>query len=207
MIIAGAGGHAVEILHIFDQLGQLGDLVFFDNTLKEEKKLFDRFRVICFEEVLNEQFIIDPRFVLGLGNPKYRQQLAVLLKSRGGVLASIVSPTASIGSFDVTLSPGLNIMTNVVIYNRVNIGEGTLLNTGCSIHHDVCIGDYCEICPGARILGGASVGDFSFIGTGAMVLPGITIGDDCVIGAGSVVNKNVNDGEKVVGVPARPSKG
>ncbi len=203
MIIAGAGGHAAEILHLFDQLGQLDDLVFYDNTLKEERKLFDRFRVICSDEALAEQFTIDPRFVLSLGNPIYRRQLADHLKSRGGELSSITSPTASIGRFDVHLEAGLNVMHQVVIYNRVRVGEGTLLNTACSIHHDVTIGKYCEICPGARILGGASVGDFSFLGSGAIILPGISISNNCVVGAGAVVTKDVDDNQKVSGIPAK----
>ncbi len=203
MLIAGAGGHAIEVLHIFDQLGQLDNLCFFDNTLKDEATLFGRFKVICLEEALAEKFSTNPRFVLGLGNPKYRKLLADHLQNHGGELTSVISPMASIGSFDVTLAVGLNVMPQVMIYNRVRIGEGCLLNTGCSIHHDVIVGQYCEICPGARLLGGVSVGEYSFIGSGAIVLPGISIGHNCIVGAGAVVTKDVGPNSKIKGIPAR----
>ena len=203
MVIAGAGGHAVEVLHIFDQLNALANLHFFDNTNSEEKLLFDRFRIIFAEHELEKTFKNDNRFVLGIGTPHEREKLALLLQEWGGALTSAISPTSNIGRFDVSLEAGLNIMSNVVISNRVKVGEGTLLNTACSIHHDVTVGKYCEVCPGARLLGHCKLGDFSFIGSGAIVLPGISIGNNCVVGAGAVVTKSVPDRRKVCGVPAR----
>ncbi len=195
----------MELLHIFDQCNELGELYFFDNTIEQEKVLFDRFKVLFSEEELANIFTRDNRFVLGLGNPGNRFRMAIMLVNIGGALNSIISPVASVGNFGVHLGIGLNIMSHVVIYNNVTIGDGVLLNTASSIHHDVSIGKYCEICPGARVLGGVSIGDFSFIGSGAVVLPGTKIGRNCIIGAGSLVTKDVYDGEKVFGVPARLS--
>jgi acetyltransferase-like isoleucine patch superfamily enzyme len=44
--------------------------------------------------------------------------------------------------------------------------------------------------------------NFSFIGSDAIVLPGITIGPNCVVGAGAVVTNNLEDEQKVTGMPA-----
>jgi sugar O-acyltransferase (sialic acid O-acetyltransferase NeuD family) len=202
MIIAGAGGHAIEILHIFDQLDQLENLDFFDNTLQKNKVLFDRFKVLRSKEDLEKNHRGDRCFVLGTGSPGLRQKLSALLREWDFSVTSVISPTASIGNFEVALGQGINVMNFVTIYNRVFVGEGTLLNTGCSIHHDVRIGEYAEICPGARILGGVTIGSYSFIGSGAIILPGVTVGNHCVIGAGAVVTKDVSDYKKVKGVPA-----
>jgi acetyltransferase-like isoleucine patch superfamily enzyme len=41
------------------------------------------------------------------------------------------------------------------------------------------------------------------IGSGATILCGVTIGEGAMVGAGAVVTRDVQDGETVVGVPAR----
>jgi len=46
------------------------------------------------------------------------------------------------------------------------------------------------------------IGAGTFIGSDTMLVAPLTIGKNAVTGAGAVVTKNVNDGEKVVGVPA-----
>lgn len=43
-----------------------------------------------------------------------------------------------------------------------------------------------------------------FIGHGAIVLPGVTIGPNAIVAAGAVVTRNVEPGDIVGGVPARP---
>ena len=50
------------------------------------------------------------------------------------------------------------------------------------------------------------VKDRAFIGMGANILPGIEIEVDAVIGAGAVVIKDVLEGEKVAGNPAKVLK-
>lgn len=47
------------------------------------------------------------------------------------------------------------------------------------------------------------IGEGTCIGPRAIILPGVTIGRNCVIAAGSVVNRDVPDGAKVIGSPAR----
>lgn len=55
----------------------------------------------------------------------------------------------------------------------------------------------------SRILLPVRIGENVWIGANALILPGITIGRNAIIGAGSVVTKDVDDGEIVVGNPAR----
>ncbi len=42
------------------------------------------------------------------------------------------------------------------------------------------------------------------IGSGAIIMCGVRLGKGCQIGAGAVVTANVQPGEQVIGVPARP---
>ena len=140
--------------------------------------------------------------MLGLGLPSHRRYLAKVFTDLGGELFSIISPYARIGSFDVQLGKGLNIMTNVIIYNEIKIGQGCLLNTSCSIHHNADIGDFCEISPGARILGDVKLGNDCRIGSNAIILPKLKIGNNVIVGAGAVVTKNVPDNTLAIGIPA-----
>jgi putative colanic acid biosynthesis acetyltransferase WcaF len=54
------------------------------------------------------------------------------------------------------------------------------------------------------VVGKIIIGEDAFVGARAFVMPGITIGARAVVGACSVVTKDVPDGARVAGNPARP---
>lgn len=204
MIIAGAGGHAIEILSVLSESDFQGEIYFFnDINSSPGTSLFNKYKVLTTIDEVKDIFKSDPSFVIGVGKPKARKTLSDKLSGAGGELQSVISPSAKLGKHEVILDRGLNIMTGAVITNRARIGEGSLVHIHCSIHHDVEIGAYCELSPGCRILGGATIGSYVSVGAGAIVLPGIMVGDHAVIGAGAVVTKNVAASETVVGVPAK----
>jgi sugar O-acyltransferase (sialic acid O-acetyltransferase NeuD family) len=203
MVIIGAKGHAKEILDIIHL--QDKPFCFFDDVSTDlPEKLYGKYKILRTKEEVLDWFKNDKRFVLGTGNCKLRFEMAEKFIGWNGELTSVVSGNSIIGSFGVDLHPGLNIMHQVVIYNDVRVGEGSLINTAASLHHDVKIGRYCEISPAARILGGVEIGDFCTVGSGAIILPKVKIGNNAIIGAGAVVNKNVPDNITVAGIPAIP---
>ncbi len=203
MVIAGAGGHAKEILGIFNQLKLEDEIHFFDDTGIEVKKpFFKNFSLLKTIAAAKEIFSQNPDFVLGVGSPDKRKAITEKLISAGGNLVSVISPFARIGENNNNLGNGLNIMTGAIITEGVIIGEGSLIHINVSVHHDCRIGKFCELSPGCIILGNVTIGDFSSIGAGAVLLPLVTIGKNVTIGAGSVVTKNISDGSFVKGVPA-----
>lgn len=204
MLIAGAGGHAKEILGIFSELKEDKNIFFFDDyAANTETKVFETFTILKTENEVKDLFKNDNRFVLGIGNPKFREQISQKLESYGGVLTSIISPKANIGLYANTLETGLNIMTQATITQNVIIGEGSLIHINSIIHHDCIIGKYCEISPNATILGKAQIGNYCSIGAGAIILPGVIIGNNVTVGAGAVVTKNILDNTLVKGIPAK----
>lgn len=204
MLIAGLKGHAKDVLSIFNQQGNVGALAFYDDLSDDlPALLFGKYPIIRTQEAVSAYFKNDNRFVLGVGNPLQRYRFAEKLIAAGGKLNSIISSTATIGTEQVVMGNGLNIMSQVVITNCAEIGEGVLANAHVSIHHDTRIGRYCELSPGARISGGCRIGEFCSIGLNAVILPKVTVGDNVIVGAGCVVNKDVGENQVVAGVPGK----
>ncbi|WP_303312085.1 acetyltransferase [Hymenobacter sp. BT730] len=204
MLIIGARGHAIEILHLFENEWSAEAVAFYDDvTPNMPDRLFALYPILNAPHLAVEWLASDKRFVLGVGGVKVRHHLARKFQELGGELSSAISASASISKHGSVLGAGVNVMHQVLISPNARIGEGTLINTGASIHHDAVIGDFCEIAPGARLLGGVQVGDFCFIGANATVLPRVCLGHHVVVGAGAVVNQDVSDYTTVVGVPAR----
>jgi sugar O-acyltransferase (sialic acid O-acetyltransferase NeuD family) len=141
--------------------------------------------------------------VPAIGNNRVRSELVHWLLTNGRPLGivldpkAIVSPSAEIGGGSF-LAPGAIVNAEAVL------GMGVIINTAASIDHDCQIGAGAHIAPGVHLCGGVRVGERTLVGVGATVIPGISIGDDAIIGAGSVVVRDVADGARVRGSPARP---
>jgi len=207
MLIVGAGGHAKEILDILIFDNPEIDVVFYDDiTPNLPNKLYGKYKIIKSLDEAKDFFSLDSRFILGIGSPYARKQLADKFIGIGGKLESVISATAQIGKFNISLGEGINIMHNVLVSSNVKIGDGTLINAHSTVHHDTIIGKYCEISPGVHITGWCKIGDYCSIGTGAIILPKIKIGEYSVIGAGAVVVSDIPDKVVTVGVPAKVIK-
>ena len=121
-----------------------------------------------------------------------------------------------IGSFSL-LHEGAIIGAGCLIGSHCNIcgsqiGDRVSIQTGCHITRGVIIEDDVFIGPGVITLNDQLTGEKlvspyfcqgSKIGGGSIILPGVRIGRGSLVGAGSVVTRNVPDGAKVMGNPAR----
>lgn len=205
MLIVGAGGFAKQILPIIERLGLIDTVVFYDDFSNDTKSLIARnFQILRSEKELKQYFTLgDLRFVNAVGGPLNRFTIHQKFCNLGAEPMSLIDPTSSISSYEVTVETGCCIMQNVVIEPSSFIGKGCLINLNSLITHDVSIGEFTEISPGVTLLGASKIGKSVFIGSGAIVLPKVEIGDNCVIGAGAVVNRSIPSGHRVVGVPAR----
>lgn len=205
MLIVGAKGFAKEVLEVVCQLNKLDNLVFYDDVNEQAPiKLFGQFPILrTIEEVSIYFKTIDNQFTIGIGNPILRKKIYNKFTSLGGVFTSTISPLAIIGSFDVQLGIGSNILSGSVFSNSTEIGIGCLIYYNSIITHDCILGDFVEIAPSVTLLGRCIIGSHSQIGANSTILPDVKIGQNVIIGAGSVVTKNIPNNCLAFGIPAK----
>lgn len=87
------------------------------------------------------------------------------------------------GIYGVFISGGAVIGKDCVIFQNVNIGSNTLVDS--------------------QGIGAPVIGDSCYIGTGAIIIGNVRIGNNVRIGANTVVYKDVPDNSVVTGSPTR----
>ncbi len=143
-------------------------------------------------------------FAVAIGGHRGRERVALLGAMQSlGLSAITIIHTSAFVSKSATIGDGSQILANSSVCVDVSVGAGCIINTSASVDHDCILGAGVHIGPGAKLAGEISVGEGTFIGTGATILPGLTLGSDVIIGAGAVVTKNVDNGVKMIGNPAR----
>jgi len=78
-----------------------------------------------------------------------------------------------------------------------------ILNTSCVVEHQCKIESFAHISPNVALAGGVKVGKYTHIGIGSNVIQGIMIGENVRVGGGSMVIRDIEDNQKVAGVPAK----
>ncbi len=203
IIVAGASGQHAAVVYeaaILSGAAVIGFATIDDAT---PPPLFDCPWIGSIGEIAAVEIARGNSFLVACGSNKLRHQHSEALLAQGASLqgiyhpAAIISPSADIG-------PGSVVLAGAIVGPRASLGLGAIINHAASIDHDCKLGDFANICPGARLAGCVEAAPGIFVGMNASVLQGIKLGEDAIIGAGAVVTRDVETGETVVGVPARP---
>lgn len=141
-------------------------------------------------------------FLVAIGQPTVRLDVARRLVSLGAVPASLVHPRSIIGPL-TTVAGGCLVSGGAHISSSAILGPHAQVHYNATVGHDCVLEEGATVLPGANVAGTVRLGRASMVGSGAIVLQGLTVGDGAVVGAGAVVTKDVEPGVTVVGTPAR----
>lgn len=208
MIIVGAKGFAKEVLEICVKLNLLDKLAFYDDISTDlPEMIFGSFGILrTLDDAKSYFYDVDNRYTIGIGNPHLRKIMWEKFNYIGGSIIPTISPDTHIGTYDVQIGLGANILDGVKISNSVYIGKLPLIYYNSIICHDSYIGDFVEISPNVTILGHVRIGDLTHVGANATILPNVSVGKNVTVGAGAVVTKDIPDNSIAVGVPAKVLK-
>ena len=89
-------------------------------------------------------------------------------------------------------------------FSDTSIGSNCRLGNLVNVGHNCALGSNVVISSNSVLGGGVQIGDNSELGIGVTVAPKVSIGKHVFVGAGSVVVKDLPDGSRVFGNPAKP---
>ncbi|AXH09217.1 acetyltransferase [Malaciobacter halophilus] len=189
LYIYGASGHGLVVADIARDNGY-ENIIFIDDGKNKYP---------TFEDIKKTNNI---PIAFGIGSNAIRAKLFEKVHNSGFKIISLIHPSSIISS-SATIGKGTVIMPNVVVNAKATIGEGAILNTSCVIEHECVIDDFVHISPNVALAGDVRVDKYTHIGIGSNVIQGIIIGKNVIVGGGSMVIRNIDDNQKVVGVPVR----
>ena len=202
----GAGGHCKVVMEIIHRSGTWKVAGLLDSDITRRGDLVSGVEILGNDELASTLFRQGIRAAfLGLGSigpSSARRQVFTMLCDIGYHLPVLKHPSASV-AHDVKPDHGTCIMPGAIINPGTRIGPCAIVNSGAIIEHDCHISGFAHVSPGAVLGGSVHVGEGSHVGIGAVIRQGIRIGNHALIAAGAVVVKDVPDGTKVLGVPAR----
>ncbi len=147
----------------------------------------------------------DAWVAIAIGAPQTRARLAAELAGRCAGFATLVHPTAVVGSVN-RIGEGTIVCAQASIGTNVVLGRHVHLNPHAVIGHDACLDDCVSVNPNATISGECVVQAEVLIGAGATVLQGLHLASGTVVGAAACVVRDVTDPGVIVGVPAQPTR-
>ena len=204
VIIIGASGFGREVLHTIHAINKINPTWNVLGFLDDNVHALDGFSIGY--KVLGKIGEWKPKeneyYVLAIADPRTKKIIALDMKEKGAMFASIIHPSVEIGD-RVSMGEGVVMFGNVGISVDVTIGNFVFFNALDGIGHDVIIGDYCTFGPKVCISGATKIGECVNVGALASTYPGVEIGDYATIGMNSAAIRRVKPNTTVIGVPAK----
>jgi sugar O-acyltransferase (sialic acid O-acetyltransferase NeuD family) len=207
LLIVGAGGFGREVLaYAVDVVGQIGSAAAPTINFVDDNPvaLAGRLLPVSAAVVTSTDGVSptdDELYLIAVGDPNRRYQLARKLAARGARFCTLVHPTAYVAA-TATVAPGCVVAPFAFVGPGASLGEHTVLNTYASVGHDSVVGGCAVLSPYAVVNGAVDLGAGSFLGTHAAVTPGRKIGAWSKLAAGAIATMDLPAGSLAVGNPA-----
>ena len=203
LILVGGGGHCRSVIDVVEADGRFRIAGIVDTKEKLATEL-SGYKVIATDDDMDALVRQYRYFLVTVGQVQSgatRTRLFQLIKSRGGLLPTLIAPTAYV-SPRATVGEGTVVMHRAFVNAGVRIGVNCIINTAALIEHDAHVGDFCHVSTAAVVNGDCFVGEKSFVGSRAVVSHGVRVAPNCLIGAGAVVLTDTEAGTLYAGNPA-----
>jgi sugar O-acyltransferase (sialic acid O-acetyltransferase NeuD family) len=201
LLIVGAGAHGRAVL----ELARLLDIKVagFVDDVHPLKSSIDDCEVLGRTALLDDKSFMAPfQGIVAIGNSIARRGFSNRIRAHGREPATLIHPAMKIPD-SARIGSGCVLVSQIVVYPGVIIGQDVLIDPGVTFGVDNVIEDGVYICPGVHLGAYVTLREECFVGMGAVVVPERTVGRRAVIGAGAVVFKDVPDGKLVFGNPGR----
>lgn len=202
LALYGAGAMGREFKFIAEESGKWPEVVFIDDQAEAEEVL--GCPVYRFQMFRARFAPADVRFVVAIGEPKFRREAYERMTRAGYTGGVLIHPSAYI-SPDAAVGEGTAVCHGVHIGSKAQIGQNCYLSRNASVGHDAVVGSHTRLGFNAFIGGHAVIGENAFIGAGALLRDRIRFGSSSVAALGAAVFDDVPDGVTVIGNPARVS--
>lgn len=204
IFILGAGGHAKVVIDIVERQGAFRIEGVYDDRAAEKGSEFFGYPLRGTRAALLEARDRGLKTgILAVGDNRIRKQLAGWMQENGLEPVTAVHPSAVLAR-GCRLGTGTVVMAGAVLNSDSVVGAHSIVNTHASLDHECSVADFAHIAPGVTLCGLVTVGEGAFVCAGATVRQCLRIGAWATVGAGAVVVRDVDEGQAVVGVPARP---
>ena len=115
-------------------------------------------------------------FVIAVGNPEVRSQIAARLRSCGHKPVSVIHSQANLYNGEtIRVGSGTIIFPGVHITTDVDVSDNCVIHIGASLHHNVLIGSCSVIMPRVVLAGNVTVGERVYISPGKTYTHGANI--------------------------------
>ncbi len=206
--IYGASGFGREVAWLVETTreDEYRVVCFIDDDPSKHGQLLNEIPVMSLEDAYSK--FPSARVVGGVGSPQIREKLMTKASAVGFGFQTIIHHNVERSKW-ISYGEGTLICAGNILTTNITLGRHVQINLDCTLGHDIIMDDFATLAPGVHVSGCVHVGKRAYIGTGAVIINGtqeqpIIIGDDVVIGAGACVVGNVEAGQTVVGVPAKP---
>jgi UDP-perosamine 4-acetyltransferase len=204
VVVLGSRGHAKCVIDILEAMGSF-EIV--GLTTKDAIEALGCYPVLGDDEVLPDLLATGVTCAaVGVGgwiSNTLRRQVYERVRSIGFQVVTAVHPSA-VTAGGISIGEGSVIFGGVVLNPEARLGENVVVYTGSTVDHETRVENHVLISAGVSVGANVIVREGALLAIGSTVISGITIGKEALVGAGAVVVRDVPDGCRVYGVPARP---